>query len=105
MDGVINVTGRFSTFKIVKDGRQRSEPNGWLVGSGPNWMRLEWEPRSTTHRYLAGPPCATLGGELQDGNELLQSDFEDLGDLRNRVAAGNGAGCPSHSRFLRMTRT
>ena len=31
----------------------------------------------------------TLRRELQDGDELLQSDFEDLGNFQKRVAVGN----------------
>jgi len=32
----------------------------------------------------------TFGRELQDGNELLQSDSEDLGNVYERLALGNG---------------
>jgi len=32
----------------------------------------------------------TLGGEPHDGHELLQSDFEDLGNFHERLALGNG---------------
>ena len=32
----------------------------------------------------------TFGRELQHGNELLQSEFEDLGNFQQRVAFANG---------------
>ena len=32
----------------------------------------------------------TFGCELQDGHELLQSDFEDLANFHERLALGNG---------------
>jgi|SRR5271157_1964721 len=48
-------------------------------------MHLLWN-RLTARRGRRG----TLSRELQDGNELLQSDFEDLGNFHKRLDVRNG---------------
>jgi hypothetical protein len=49
---VINVTGRLSTFKTMKDGRQRSEPNGWLD--------LGWDDSNNRLRIFVDPERSVM---------------------------------------------